>query len=105
MDYQQILNNIMFQCKNTDEVEQYLVDIATHVKNSALLGTTYLLFVDYANIYVKVREYLENNPQLINNYNCNTKKTRNDSEVHANLEYALKRLTNIIQSYLNEPNK
>lgn len=105
MDYSKILENIMFQCANTDEVEEYFVQIATSVRNSAINGTTYLLFVDYANIYVKVREYLENNPCLAENYDCVTKQTQDAVVVHANLEFALKHLAEIIQNYLKTPIK
>ena len=100
MDYDKILKNIMFQCKDTDDVEQYLIEIATSVKDSALYGTTYQLFVCYAIIYAKIREYLENNPCLAEIYDCDTKQTFSAPIVHANLEFALKRMTEFIQDYL-----
>ena len=103
MEYDKILKNIMFHCKDVDEVEKYLAGIATKVKNSALSGTIYQLFVDYANIYAKVRECLENYPFLADIYDCDTKQTYDAMVVHANLEYSLKRMTKFIQDYLNAP--
>ena len=47
-----------------------------------------------------IREYLENNPCLAEIYDCDTKQTFSAPIVHANLEFALKRMTEFIQDYL-----
>ena len=101
MDYQNILNNIMYQLKDTDEVEKYIMDIKTNISATTLQGQAYLLFPAFANIYIKIREELEIHPK-----GCTIifdDKKYEPSVVEANLKYALERISDDLVRYINSP--
>ncbi len=103
MDFKKIVNNIMYECKDTNEVEAYFVSIKEQVSCSTLDGTEYPLFVEYAGIYAKVRERLETYPLVGDVYNGEDGKTYDSEIIGANLEYAASRLAEHLSSYLNKP--
>lgn len=105
LDYKFIVDYIMYQCKNTTEVEEYLKQITTSISLSVPSGESYLLFVTNANIYVKIREQLEIHPRGAIIYQCENGQEYEGSVVYANLEYALKRVATSIETYIQKPIK
>lgn len=103
MDYKKIIDYIMFDCKDKNEVEEYIVSLATSVKLSVLEGSEYPLFIEYASIYAKVREQLEIHPLGEEIFNCEDGKTYDSSIVSANLEYTAMRLAAHLTQYINTP--
>ncbi len=103
MDYKKIIDYIMYGCRDAEEVENYIVSIATQVKCSVIEGAEYQLFIEYAAIYAKVREKLEIHPLGREIYNCEDGKTYDSKIVCANLEYTAHRLNECMSKYLNTP--
>ena len=102
MDYQKIMENIMFQFSNTQEVDKYLVDIMESQRVLVLDSSEYIVFITLANLYIKIREELEITPEL-RYIEENNGKRHDASVVFGNLRYASKRISEILISYLNRP--
>ncbi|MCR5532744.1 MAG: hypothetical protein K6F10_02575 [Paludibacteraceae bacterium] len=103
MEYKFDVNYIMYNCKNTQEVENYFNDIATKIKSPALEETEYTLFIVYAELYAGVRKQLEMYPCLGEIFNCGDGKTYDADVVLGNLKHAAKRLNEHMCKYLNTP--
>ena len=101
MDYHKIMENIMFQCPNTQEVEKYLVEIKESQSVTVLDGGEYVVFLTFANLYVVIREKLEITPEL--EYIGPNGKQYDASIVFGNLKYALQRISQVLLNYLNKP--
>lgn len=101
MDYHKIMENIMFQCPNTQEVEKYLVEIKESQSVTVLDGGEYVVFLTFANLYVVIREELEIIPELL--YIEHNGKQYDASIVFGNLKYALQRISQVLLNYLNKP--
>ena len=103
MNYQKIMENIMFQCPNVQEVETYLVEIIESQSVTVLDGDEYIVFITLANLYIKIREKLEITPELL--YIEHNGRQYDASIVFGNLRYALQRISEILLAYLNKPLK
>ena len=59
MEYDEIVNNLMYHIGSEMDIEKYLVDISDSILLSSVADTEYKKFTAFSSIYAKICEQLE----------------------------------------------